>query len=150
MITSYTANLPTPAQIADTLNRSDSTETFEASPETRTILWEDGGGNEIRVIGNEELTIVLMYDNESEQNFYPQSPNRQTALLEAPDEVQELLDLIHSEIIWSWDDTGKLWYTAAFWSTDNKHWETSYDWEENHDEDSIEWMLKTLQEDIIL
>lgn len=149
MVTSYNNDLPSPTEINKTLNRDSTATNFTAEPDTTTLLWEDGGGNEIRLISNKQITLLLFYDNESDQNFYPDYPKKQTALLEAPEEVTDLIEELKPELLWTWDDTDEIWYTAAFWSVNNKTWETSYDWEENHDEDSISWMLETLNSDII-
>lgn len=148
MITSYNSNLPTTKQITEILENSTDTTASANVPNASILLWEDGGGNEIRLIKQDETYLILLYDNESEQNHYPDYPNRQTALRDIPDEVEELIEELKPELLWSWDDTNEIWYTAAFWNTGN-NWETSYDWEENHDEDSVEWMFRTIEEELI-
>lgn len=148
MITSYNKDLPTVSELTELLKNSSKASTFTDHPEISTLLWEDGGGNEIRIVKSDDITLILLYDNESEQNFYPDHPKRQTALREAPDEVADLIEELKPELVWSWDDTDEIWYTAAFWNL-NSDWETSYDWEESHDEDSTNWMINTINDDLL-
>lgn len=108
--------------------------------------WEDGGGAEIRIVADAETILVTLYDHESDDNAYPDGdPAVQLALREVSDEGAELFKAAHADLIWEWDESGEVWYTAAFWSEDAE-WHSSADWEENHDESSAEWLISELRE----
>lgn len=137
----YNAQLPTREKVDTALAHysTDSSEYLtysEPTPTSKMLFWEDGAGNEARLISDtaSNIQILVAYDHESDLNLFPtESEDAQLALKSAPEEVKALITELHDSLVWSWDDSNIFWYTEVFWKIGDNEWESSPEWEAGKD-----------------
>lgn len=103
--------------------------TFKDTPELKWAFWEDGSGNEGRLILLPETkqAIVYGYDHESELNFFDDDVEKQKVFNQFPDSLKTLLN--NGDFNWDWDEDSDFVYaTVGFWLDENG-WHCSEDYE---------------------
>lgn len=140
-IRDFTDNLPSTYEQLEarfeffkTVNREDLF-SFEDTPQLKWVFWEDGAGNEGRLILLPETreAIVYGYDHESDMNFYDRDVE-QTVFNQFPEHLRTLLD--DDKFKWPWEeDYDMVFATVGFWfDTAGWHYSTDYvnqvDWDD--------------------
>lgn len=109
--------------------------TFQSKKKWKAVNFNDGGGNEGNLIlfPDTREAVLFGYDNESKYNFYPDGFESQTIFDSLPEHLYKVLSTT-GDVIWNWDEPGKVWATCAYWLTSKNVWEASPTWAPN-----VEW-----------
>lgn len=122
--------------------------TIGAEPTFKWVRWEDGGGNEgvLVLFPDTKQALLYGYDNESVHNFFGDSEvgEKQVVFNGIPSPYQEALE--SPALVWSWDDSEKVYATIAFWLDKDKNWTYSEDFaatlDWNYDQGGATYTLK--------
>lgn len=123
--------------------------TFEENDTFKSCFWEDGAGNEARLVlvPETQQVIIYGYDHESAMNFYD-TDVEQKVFSGFPDNLKAIID--NSGFQWDWDeDTDTVYATVGYWFG-NGTWNDSVEYEEqvNWDEEqhSANYVLSILED----